>query len=172
VALLGDPKTLILDEPVNGLDPEGVLWVRNLVRYLASQGRTVFLSSHLMSEMTQTADHLIVIGRGRILADSPIKDVIQGSGGSYTRVVTDEPERLEGLLNGSGAGVRRTDGYLEVTEADQRTIAQTALDNRILIWELTPVTASLEDAYMRLTRDDVEFTSLDLSDAVEEGSPS
>src|SRR5690625_316711 len=172
VALLGDPKTLILDEPVNGLDPEGVLWVRNLVRYLASQGRTVFLSSHLMSEMTQTADHLIVIGRGRILADSPIKDVIQGSGGSYTRVVTDEPERLEGLLNGSGAGVRRTDGYLEVTEADQRTIAQTALDNRILIWELTPVTASLEDAYMRLTRDDVEFTSLDLSDAVEEGSQS
>lgn len=170
VALLGDPKTLILDEPVNGLDPEGVLWVRNLVRYLATQNRTVFLSSHLMSEMTQTADHLIVIGRGRILADSPIKDVIQGSGGSYTRVVTDEPEKLEGLLNGSGAHISRNDGYLEVTDTDQRTIAQTALDNRILIWELTPVTASLEDAYMSLTHDDVEFTSHDLSDPTEEGT--
>ena len=91
-ALLGDPQTIILDEPVNGLDPEGVVWVRNLVRYLASEGRTVFLSSHLMSEMALTADHLIVIGRGRIIADAPIKDIITGKGHGRTRVRTDQPD--------------------------------------------------------------------------------
>ena len=93
-ALLGDPQTIILDEPVNGLDPEGVVWVRNLVKYLASEGRTVFLSSHLMSEMALTADHLIVIGRGRIIADAPIQEIITGKGQSRTRVRTDQPERL------------------------------------------------------------------------------
>lgn len=175
-ALLGNPRTLILDEPVNGLDPEGVLWVRNLVKHLAAQGCTVFLSSHLMSEMNQTADHLIVIGRGRILANAPIDEVIVGSGGSYTRVITDEPDRLEPLLTAAGGGVARRNGYVEVTDLDQRSIAQTALDNRVLIWELTPVKASLEDAYMNLTRDEVEFASGgfddELSGTAQEGSAS
>src|SRR6188472_3912932 len=99
-ALLGDPRTLILDEPVNGLDPEGVVWVRNLVKYLASEGRTVFLSSHLMSEMAVTADHLIVIGRGRIIADAPIQDIINGKGRIRTRVRTDQPDQLMHLLAG------------------------------------------------------------------------
>ena len=93
-ALLGDPQTVILDEPVNGLDPEGVVWVRNLVKYLASEGRTVFLSSHLMSEMAVTADHLIVIGRGRIIADAPIQEIITGKGQGRTRVRTDQPDQL------------------------------------------------------------------------------
>lgn len=171
VALLGDPDTLVLDEPVNGLDPEGVLWVRNLVRYLASQNRTVFLSSHLMSEMTQTADHLIVIGRGRILTDAPIGDVIAGSGKSFTRVAADEDQRLDELLVASGARVTRSeDGYLEIVGLEARSIAQIAMDNRILIWEITPVSASLEEAYMNLTRDDVEFGSQDLPSMVAEGA--
>src|SRR4051794_35857513 len=129
-ALLGDPHTLILDEPVNGLDPEGVLWVRNLVRYLASEGRTVFLSSHLMSEMALTADHLIVIGRGKIIADAPIAEIISGKGQARTRVRTDQPERLMQLLAGTGVSVEVHEReLLEVSGLDPRGIARTALDN-------------------------------------------
>ena len=165
-ALLGDPQTLILDEPVNGLDPEGVVWVRNLVRYLAAQGRTVFLSSHLMSEMAQTADHLIVIGRGRVIADAPIKDIIAGQGQARSRVRTDEPERLTQLLTGLGGSVApRERDLLEVTGLDPRAIAGTALQNRIMVYELTPLTASLEEAYMELTKDDVEYHSLPAAEA-------
>ncbi|TQJ38995.1 ABC-2 type transport system ATP-binding protein [Arthrobacter sp. SLBN-112] len=160
-ALLGDPQTLILDEPVNGLDPEGVVWVRNLVRYLAGQGRTVFLSSHLMSEMAQTADHLIVIGRGRVIADAPIRDIITGKGQARVRVRTDEPGRLHQLLAARGASIDVPEReMLEVTGLEPRTIAAAALENQVMIYELTPLVASLEEAYMELTKDDVEYHSL------------
>src|SRR3954451_15624619 len=105
-ALLGDPATLILDEPVNGLDPEGVIWVRNLARHLAGEGRTVFLSSHLMSEMAQTADHILVIGRGRIIADAPMQDILATSGAPRTRVRTDQPALLAEALAGQGVEIR------------------------------------------------------------------
>ncbi|WP_285243455.1 ABC transporter ATP-binding protein [Pseudarthrobacter sp. fls2-241-R2A-127] len=160
-ALLGDPQTLILDEPVNGLDPEGVVWVRNLVRHLAGQGRTVFLSSHLMSEMAQTADHLIVIGRGRVIADAPIRDIITGKGQARVRVRTDQPDRLHQLLAGRGASIEAPEReLLEVTGLDPRAIAAAALENQVMVYELTPLTASLEEAYMELTKDDVEYHSL------------
>ncbi len=170
VALLGDPHTVVLDEPVNGLDPDGVLWVRNMVKELAAHGRTVFLSSHLMSEMTQTADHLIVIGRGKILADAPIGDVLAGAGGSYTRVRTEDPEQLTKLLTAAGATVTADSQRLDVTGIDAHDIGQTALEHGILVYELTPVTGSLEDAYMGLTRDDVEFESHDIEEATHEGA--
>ncbi|NUU32290.1 ATP-binding cassette domain-containing protein [Arthrobacter sp. C9C5] len=160
-ALLGDPQTVILDEPVNGLDPEGVVWVRNLVKYLASEGRTVFLSSHLMSEMAVTADHLIVIGRGRIIADAPIQEIITGNGQGRTRVRTDQPDQLTRLLAGTGVTVQVQDHeLLEVTGLEPRQIARTALDNHVMIYELTPLRASLEEAYMELTKDEVEYHSL------------
>lgn len=160
-ALLGDPQTVILDEPVNGLDPEGVVWVRNLVKYLASEGRTVFLSSHLMSEMAVTADHLIVIGRGRIIADAPIQDIITGKGQGRTLVRTDQPDQLMQLLAGAGVTVEVQDNeLLEVSGLQPRDIARTALENRVMIYELTPLQASLEEAYMELTKDEVEYHSL------------
>ncbi len=159
-ALLGDPQTIILDEPVNGLDPEGVVWVRTLAKHLASEGRTVFLSSHLMSEMAVTADHLIVIGRGRIIADAPIRDIIAGQGMSRTRVRTDRPEELQQLLAGTGVTVARQENeLLEVTGLEPRQIAGAALDSRIMIYELTPLQVSLEEAYMELTKDEVEYHS-------------
>jgi ABC-2 type transport system ATP-binding protein len=170
VALLGDPHTVVLDEPVNGLDPDGVLWVRNMVKELAARGRTVFLSSHLMSEMTQTADHLIVIGRGKILADAPIGDVLAQAGGTHIRVRTADPEQLNKLLTAAGAKVTADAQHLEVTGIDAHAIGQTALDHGILVYELTPVTGSLEDAYMGLTRDDVEFASHDIEDSTPEGA--
>ncbi|KAD4059746.1 ATP-binding cassette domain-containing protein [Arthrobacter yangruifuii] len=162
-ALLGNPQTLILDEPVNGLDPEGVQWVRHLARGLAAEGRTVFISSHLMSEMALTADHLIVIGRGRILADAPMDEVLAGSSRERTLVRTDDAEALAAAL-GSGSGpveVRRpAPGRLEVLGVSARGIAEAALSRRILITELTPQQASLEDAYMDLTRGEAEYQSL------------
>ncbi len=159
-ALLGDPQTLILDEPVNGLDPEGVLWVRNLVRYLAGQGKTVFLSSHLMSEMAQTADHLIVIGRGKIIADAPVQDIIAGTRQVKTLVRTSAATQLSALLSGDGVTVDQDQPEtLEVTGLDARQIAQVALDNRVLVYELTPQQSSLEDAYFDLTKDEVEYHS-------------
>ena len=158
VALLGDPATLILDEPVNGLDPEGVLWVRRLTRSLAAEGRTVFLSSHLMSEMAQTADHLLVLGRGRILADAPIADVVAGATQGVVRVRTPEPDRLEAAVRGAGATVRRADdGALEVLGATADRIGDAALAAGVALHELTPVSASLEEAYLTLTQDDVEY---------------
>jgi ABC-2 type transport system ATP-binding protein len=159
-ALLGDPQTLILDEPVNGLDPEGVLWVRNLVRYLANQGKTIFLSSHLMSEMAQTADHLIVIGRGRIIADAPVKEIIAGTRQAKTLVRTSDALHLSALLAGNGVTVDQSEPEtLEVAGMDSRQIAQVALDNQVLLYELTPQLSSLEDAYFDLTKDEVEYHS-------------
>ncbi|MBW4094514.1 MAG: ATP-binding cassette domain-containing protein [Acidobacteria bacterium] len=160
-ALLGDPQTLILDEPVNGLDPEGVQWVRNLVRYLAGQGKTVFLSSHLMSEMAQTADHLIVIGRGRIIADAPMAEIIAGNQQARCRVRTAAVSELSRLLAGQGVTISHTDNEtLEVAGLDTRAIADVALRNGVLVYELTPISASLEEAYFNLTKDEVEYHSL------------
>ncbi|NKX55609.1 ABC transporter ATP-binding protein [Arthrobacter mobilis] len=162
-ALLGDPQTVILDEPVNGLDPEGVLWVRNLARSLAAEGRTVFLSSHLMSEMAQTADHLIVIGRGRIIADASIQEILDGQGRARTRVRTGGPEGAQLLgrvLAGPGVSIEAREGcLLEVSGVEPRAIAQAALEQQVLVCELTPLQASLEEAYLDLTRDEVEYHS-------------
>ncbi|MBT1004228.1 ATP-binding cassette domain-containing protein [Paenarthrobacter sp. DKR-5] len=160
-ALLGDPHTVILDEPVNGLDPEGVVWVRNLVKYLAAEGRTVFLSSHLMSEMAQTADHLIVIGRGRILADAPIADIINGNGAARTRIRTERVSDLQRLLARDGVSVEIPEREtLVVSGLGPKQIAAVALEHGLLLYELTPLQASLEEAYMELTKDDVEYHSL------------
>jgi ABC-2 type transport system ATP-binding protein len=159
-ALLGDPHTLVLDEPVNGLDPEGVLWVRNLVRYLAGQGRTIFLSSHLMSEMALTADHLIVLGRGRILADAPVAEVLARAGGATVRVCSPDATRLVDLLAGPGISITSdTPQWLEVTGTSAQAIGEVAAAARLVLHELTPVAGSLEDAYMSLTQESVEYHS-------------
>jgi ABC-2 type transport system ATP-binding protein len=164
VALLGDPQTVILDEPVNGLDPEGVQWVRHLARDLAAEGRTVFLSSHLMSEMALTADHLIVIGRGRIIADAPIQDIIDGQSKARVRVRADRPQDLLGPLAGDGVSSQVLEPELiEITGVDPRRIAETALRTGVLVYELTPLQLSLEDAYMQLTQAEVEYQSHSLS---------
>ncbi len=160
VALLGDPQTLILDEPVNGLDPEGVLWVRQLSRYLASQGRTVFLSSHLMSEMAQTADHVVVLGRGKVLADAPISDILSGASGQRVTVRTPSPELLAGAIAGPDVTVQQTaDGTLSINGVGAAQIGEAAARAGVVLHELTPVTASLEQAYLELTQDEVEYHS-------------
>src|SRR5690554_3809127 len=159
-ALLGDPQTLILDEPVNGLDPEGVLWVRNLVRYLASQGRTIFLSSHLMSEMALTADHIIVVGRGKVIADAPVAEIIARGTGGAVRVRTPHATQLENLLRGRSAVVAQTaPDLLDVTGLQAAQIGDLAAVAGIALHELTPTNGSLEDAYMQLTADEVEYHS-------------
>ncbi|WP_448004908.1 ABC transporter ATP-binding protein [Agromyces bauzanensis] len=157
-AMLGDPATLILDEPVNGLDPEGVLWVRQFVRHLASEGRTIFLSSHLMSEMALTADHLIVLGKGRIITDAPVADVIAGETRSRVRVRTPRASELADLLAGPDVSVMRSEaGVLEVTGIEASGIGDLAAEHAVPIHELTPQSASLEEAYMALTADAVEY---------------
>ena len=159
-ALLGDPRTLILDEPVNGLDPEGVKWVRNLVRYLASEGRTVFLSSHLMSEMAQTADQLLVIGRGRIIASGPVQDVIDGVSATTVRVRSPRATDLAALVQAAGAVVSSTEaGTLDLRGITAERVGETAAAHGIVLHELTPQRASLEEAYMTLTQDAVEYRS-------------
>ena len=158
-ALIGDPHTVILDEPVNGLDPEGVVWVRHLAKYLASEGRTVFLSSHLMSEMAQTADHLVVIGRGRILADAPIQQILAG-GRTRTRLRATDREAMRRALQGTDAGITEfDDDGLLVTGPEPRRIAEAALSHGVLVHELTPLTETLEDVYMAMTQNEVEYRS-------------
>jgi ABC-2 type transport system ATP-binding protein len=157
-ALRGDPQVLLFDEPVNGLDPEGVRWVRNFARYLASEGRTVFLSSHLMSEVALTADHVIVIGKGRILADAPVADFVAGAGRQAVRVRTDRASELAELLARSGATIASEQaGVLEISGLEAADIAASAVAAGIVLSELTPLTTSLEDAYMALTDDAVEY---------------
>lgn len=159
-ALLGDPRTLILDEPVNGLDPEGVKWVRTMARYLAGEGRTVFISSHLMSEMAQTADQLLVIGRGRIIAAGPVQDVIDATQGTTVKVRSPRATELAELLTRSGVTIRSAEpGSLEVLGHTSEQIGETAAAAGIVLHELTPVRASLEDAYLSLTQDEVEYRS-------------
>jgi len=159
-ALIGDPKTLILDEPVNGLDPEGVIWVRTLARHLAGEGRTVFLSSHLMSEMAQTADHLIVLGRGRVIADAPVADIVALAQGTAVRVRTPDAARFAPVLAAESAAVTSVDGepgLLQVNGLAASRIGELAAHERVVLHELSPLAGSLEDAYLSLTRDEVEY---------------
>lgn len=159
-ALLGDPATVILDEPVNGLDPDGVVWVRQLLRSLAADGRTVLLSSHLMSEMALTADHLIVVGKGRIIEDAPLRDLVDRGSEPATQVRTPALAELRALLSSHGAAVTSSaDGTARVTGITTQRIAELAADAGLPLYELTAVTASLEEAYMRLTSDAVEYRS-------------
>ena len=156
-ALLGDPGTLVLDEPVNGLDPEGVLWVRQLCRRLADEGRAVLLSSHLMSEMAVTADRVIVLGRGRVIADASVADLTTRAG-AYVRVRSDAPDRLEALLAPLGArSTRIAADTLQVSDVAPETIAEVARSSGVLLFESTPVQGTLEDAFFDLTADDVEY---------------
>ncbi len=160
-ALLGDPATVILDEPVNGLDPEGVLWVRTLLRTLATEGRTVLLSSHLMSEMAQTADHLIVLGRGRVLADAPLRDLIDGATASAVRVRTPQLSRLAGAITGHGITVTTLDdGAALVMGMSPEHIGNAAAAAGVPLYEVAAVAGSLEDAYMSITADEAEYRSL------------
>jgi ABC-2 type transport system ATP-binding protein len=160
-ALLGDPPVLVFDEPINGMDPEGVLWARRLFRRLAAEGRTVFLSSHLMSEMENTADQLVVIGRGRLIAAEPAEDFAARS--SHRGVVVGSPRAaaLAAVLTAAGASVQPQEpadaGRLVVTGLTADRIGALALENRIMLHELTTRTASLEEAFMELTADSVEY---------------
>jgi ABC-2 type transport system ATP-binding protein len=167
-ALLGDPQVLLLDEPVNGLDPEGVLWIRNLMKQLAAEGRTILVSSHLMNEMAVTADHLIVIGRGKLITESTTEEVIARSTDKSVRVRTPDAERLAGLI--TAAGGKATPGaanhgesatgngapLLTVTGLEAAKVGEIAASASIVLHELTPM-ASLEDAYMELTSGSLEF---------------
>nr|WSX49746.1 ABC transporter ATP-binding protein [Streptomyces sp. NBC_00974] len=164
-ALLGDPQVLLFDEPVNGLDPEGILWVRNLMRQLASEGRTVFVSSHLMSEMALTADHLIVIGRGRLLAEMSTQDFITHNSAGFARVRTADTDPAgwdalgSTLTRAGGRVLKEPDGALRVTGLELPRISDLAHQAGVRLWELSPHRASLEEAYMRMTQSSLEFTS-------------
>jgi len=157
-ALLGDPGVLLLDEPVNGLDPEGIVWVRHLLRALAAEGRTIFVSSHLMSEMAQTADHLIVIGKGRLIADASVSEVIATSAANHVLVRTPDPATLRSVLGERGANVvAAEDGALIVTGLTCAEVGTIAASSAVVLHELSPQQASLEEAFMELTRDSAEF---------------
>src|SRR5215475_7916696 len=159
-ALLGDPKTVMLDEPVNGLDPEGIHWIRNLLRGLAAEGRTVFVSSHLMSEMSLTADHLIVIGRGRMIADTSVDRFIEMASAKLVRVRSPELERLRSALAGPDVSFEDAGrGGLEVHGLTTEQVGEAAAAAGIVLHELTPQQASLEEAFMNLTRDELEFAA-------------
>ncbi len=167
-ALLGDPATVMLDEPVNGLDPEGILWVRNLLRGLAAEGRTVFVSSHLMSEMALTADHLIVIGRGRMIRDESTAEFIASASAQSVHVRSPQADQLRRLLLGPGVTVSSAEaGVLDVSGIVSDEIGRRAAEARLTLYELTPVQASLEQAFMELTRESVEFRSREAVETTE-----
>ena len=164
-ALLGDPQVLLFDEPVNGLDPEGILWVRNLMKRLASEGRTVFVSSHLMSEMALTAEHLIVIGRGQLMADTSVKEFIAQNSVGFARVRTPDgdpgqQEKLTSAVQEAGGHVQpEDDGALRINGLPLPQISELAHNAGVRLWELSPHQASLEEAYMRLTQGAVDYRS-------------
>ena len=178
-ALLGDPRVLLLDEPVNGLDPEGVLWIRNLMKQLAGQGRTVLVSSHLMNEMAVTADHIIVIGRGRLLANAPTAEVIARGSGQSVLVRTPDADRLTALVTRAGgsvipggngvpaAGSDATTPLLTVTGIPATRIGELAASDGIVLHELTPQLATLEEAFLELTSDSLEFGHRDAEAAAQ-----
>jgi ABC-2 type transport system ATP-binding protein len=156
--LLGDPALLMFDEPVNGLDPEGILWIRNLMKALAAEGRTVFVSSHLMSEMEHTADYLIVIGRGQLLADCTMEEFIARSSGQTVRVATPQPELLaKAVAEAGGTVIPDGDGALTVSGLVAAQVGDIAFEHGVRLHELTVVRASLEAAFMELTADSVEY---------------
>ena len=157
-ALLGDPATLLLDEPVNGLDPEGIQWIRGLLRSLAREGRSVLVSSHLMSEMALTADRLVVVGKGRLILEGTVDEVVRGGSTGHVRVGSDAPDVLARLLRDKGAAVDTgADGVLLVTGLDARDVGILAGGAGITLYELSPRHASLEEAFMELTRDAAEY---------------
>jgi ABC-2 type transport system ATP-binding protein len=157
-ALLGNPGILMFDEPVNGLDPEGILWIRNLMKALAAEGRTIFVSSHLMSEMENTADHLLVIGRGRLIADCPVAEFIAANSRQSVRVRTPQPSALAAAVTAAGGIVREDgDGVMTVQGLDVRQIGDLAFDSDVRLHELAPAQASLEQAFMELTASSVQF---------------
>jgi ABC-2 type transport system ATP-binding protein len=166
-ALLGDPSVLLFDEPINGLDPEGIRWVRNLLKGLGREGRTVFVSSHLMSEMALTADHLVVIGRGRLIAEMPVADFIAQSSQQFVRVRTVQPDEFREAMESNGATVvQEEDGALSVVGLTAEEIGDLAFDRRLPLHELSPQLASLEEAFMELTQDSVDYRpgAADLTD--------
>ncbi|MFE5912395.1 ABC transporter ATP-binding protein [Streptomyces wedmorensis] len=157
-ALLGDPEILMFDEPVNGLDPEGIHWIRNLMKALAAEGRTIFVSSHLMSEMALTADHLIVIGQGKLLADTSMADFIQQNSRSFVRLRSPQQERLRDVLHGNGfIVVEAGNGTLEVDGATTEKLGELAAENGVVLHELSAQRASLEEAFMQMTAGAVEY---------------
>ncbi len=172
-AMLGDPHVLLLDEPVNGLDPEGVVWIRNLMKHLASEGKIILVSSHLMNEMAVTADHLIVIGRGKLLANAATEEVVARGSGQSVRVRTPDPAKLTALISaeggtavptGNGNGTEGDAGLapaLTVTGVTAARIGELAASASIVLHELTPQLASLEEAFLELTADSLEFGHLD-----------
>ena len=162
-ALLGDPSTVMLDEPVNGLDPEGIHWMRSLLKGLAAEGRTVFVSSHLMSEMSLTADHLIVIGRGRMIADTSTSEFLAAASGNAVRVRSPQAAELAQLLSGPDVTVDVIEpGYLEVHGRTAVQIGDAAAASGLALHELTPQQVSLEEAFMDLTREEIEFKAAEL----------
>lgn len=157
-ALLGDPEILMFDEPVNGLDPEGIHWIRNLMKTLAAEGRTIFVSSHLMSEMALTAEHLIVIGQGRLLADTSMADFIHQNSRSYVRMRSPQQERLRDVLHEAGIiAVESGSGMLEIDGATSEQLGELAAQHQIVLHELSSQQASLEEAFMQMTADSVEY---------------
>jgi ABC-2 type transport system ATP-binding protein len=163
-AMLGDPGVLIFDEPVNGLDPEGIRWVRGLFRGLAAEGRTVLVSSHLMSEMEHTADHLIVIGRGQLIADTPVAAFVEQGARSHVALRTPSPAALTAALTTAGGSVTPgPDGLLEVTGLPAAEVGDLALAAGLALHELAPRRASLEDAFMELTADSVDYLAGEVS---------
>ncbi|MGW6899691.1 ATP-binding cassette domain-containing protein [Streptomyces sp. NPDC054919] len=166
-ALLGDPATVILDEPVNGLDPEGIRWIRNLLKGLAGEGRTVFVSSHLMSEMAVTAEHLVVIGRGRLIADTSVEEFTRSAARTVVRVRCPDIDRLKGLLAGPDVTLTTCGPYtLDVVGLTTDQIGFTASDHGLTLLELSPQRISLEEAFMELTRDAVEYRSTTAGETV------
>ncbi|MGH9091113.1 MAG: ABC transporter ATP-binding protein [Acidimicrobiales bacterium] len=157
-ALLGDPDVLLFDEPVNGLDPDGIRWVRNLLKGLAREGRTVFVSSHLMSEMALTADEVVIIGKGRLIAQLPIAELLDRSAQRYVRVRSPQLARLRDALEREGAATTvEEDGSMSVRGLDAEAIGELAADLSVALHELSMQAASLEEAYMELTEDSVEY---------------
>ncbi|WP_405811726.1 ATP-binding cassette domain-containing protein [Streptomyces sp. NBC_01520] len=167
-ALLGDPEILMFDEPVNGLDPEGIHWIRNLMKQLASEGRTIFVSSHLMSEMALTADHLIVIGQGKLLADTSMADFIHENSRSYVRMRSPEQERLRDALRSAGiVAVEAGNGTLEIDAATTEQLGEFAAGHGIVLHELSSQRASLEEAFMQMTAGSVEYHAHSDSDGTQ-----
>ena len=157
-ALLGDPEILLFDEPVNGLDPDGIRWVRNLLKGLAREGRTVFVSSHLMSEMALTADEVVIIGKGKLISQTSIDDLLAQSTENYVRVRAPEAAKLKTALEHQGAAVvLEDDGSLSVRGANEVAIGELAATMSLVLHELAPQSASLEEAFMELTEDSIEY---------------
>ena len=169
-ALLADPSTLILDEPVNGLDPEGIRWIRDLLKSLAAEGRTVFVSSHLMSEMALTAEHVIVVGRGRLMADMPMAELIAQASTNVVSVRSPQAGDLAAALAATDVTVIRTAGGIEVTGLSAAQIGDRARDLGISLHELSPKQASLEEAFMDMTRDEVEFHTTSVTPTEKSGT--